>query len=61
MNFNTRKTTFRKRLPLNLDELVVACVDLSDADTLALLLDYRDAESVAETLARRAPAEEHGA
>jgi len=35
-----------------LDELVCACAELSDADTLAVLLDYRDGESVAETLAR---------
>jgi len=39
-----------------LDELVVACVD-SDAETLDVLLGYRDGESVAETLARHAPAE----
>jgi len=41
-----------------LDELAVACVELSDAQTLAVLLGYRDGESVAETLARHAPAEQ---
>jgi len=42
----------------SLDEIVCACAELSDASTLRVLLDYRDAESVAETLARHAPAEQ---
>ena len=42
-----------------LDELLVACAGLSHAgDTLRVLLDYRDGESVAETLARHVPAEQ---
>lgn len=41
-----------------LDELVVACAGLSDAKTLAVLLNYRDGESVAQTLARHVPAEQ---
>ncbi len=44
--------------PATLDELLVACAELSDADTLAVLLDYRDGEDVSETLARHAPAEQ---
>ena len=43
---------------LTLDDLVVACAALSHADTLRVLLDYRDGESVAETLARHVPAEQ---
>jgi len=42
-----------------LDELVVACVELSDAQTLDVLRGCRDGESVAETLARLVPAEQH--
>ena len=42
----------------SLDELVRACGQLSDAETLRVLLDYRDGESVAETRARHAPAEQ---
>lgn len=42
----------------SLDDLVRACGGLSDAETLRLLLDYRDGESVAETLSRHTPAEQ---
>ncbi|MBA3401029.1 MAG: hypothetical protein H0U05_03470 [Actinobacteria bacterium] len=44
--------------PATLDELLVACVELSDADTLRVLLNYREGETVAQTLARHAPAEQ---
>jgi len=44
--------------PATLDELLVACVELSEADTLRVLLNYREGETVGQTLARLAPAEQ---